>query len=283
MQVVKRSDQALPYYVMDVAGNIPGLPGLFLAGLVSAALSTMSASLNTVSGSIYEDFIEPWIPEGEGKEAKAAKIMKITVVIAGAIAGAMVYVVEHLGTVFRMAHSMRSVVDGPLLGLFILGMMVPWVRAKGAMIGGCVSLVTMAWLVGGTQWYISHGKLHHAPLPTSIDGCPYPLNETISPAVHESHDPQDEPALVYQISFMYYFVIGASITVIVALISSAFLGEIDLDSINPDHITPAMRIFLPKKIYDQVPMDDVKKDTILYEAKDHPKRDVDRVIIKLRE
>lgn len=35
---VKRNDQLLPYYVMDVAGKIPGLPGLFIAGVVSAAL-----------------------------------------------------------------------------------------------------------------------------------------------------------------------------------------------------------------------------------------------------
>lgn len=35
---VKRNDQLLPYYVMDVAGSIPGLPGLFIAGVVSAAL-----------------------------------------------------------------------------------------------------------------------------------------------------------------------------------------------------------------------------------------------------
>lgn len=41
---VSRNDQLLPYYVMDVAGNVPGLPGLFIAGVVSAGLrySTIS-------------------------------------------------------------------------------------------------------------------------------------------------------------------------------------------------------------------------------------------------
>lgn len=78
-KAIKRADQVLPYYVMDVAGNVPGLPGLFLAGLVSAALATMSASLNTMSGTIYKDFIEPWIPDGPKKEARAATIMKVGV------------------------------------------------------------------------------------------------------------------------------------------------------------------------------------------------------------
>lgn len=63
---------------MDVAGHLPGLPGLFLAGLVSAALATMSASLNTVSGTIYEDFVNPWIPDSPKKEAMAANIMKVS-------------------------------------------------------------------------------------------------------------------------------------------------------------------------------------------------------------
>lgn len=62
---------------MDVAGHLPGLPGLFLAGLVSAGLATMSASLNTVSGTIYEDFISPLIPDSSKNEAMAANIMKV--------------------------------------------------------------------------------------------------------------------------------------------------------------------------------------------------------------
>jgi len=63
---------------MDIAGHLPGLPGLFLAGLVSAALATMSASLNIVSGIIYEDFINLRIPDSTKKETVATNIMKIS-------------------------------------------------------------------------------------------------------------------------------------------------------------------------------------------------------------
>lgn len=35
---VTKGDQLLPYYVMDVASKVPGLSGLFIAGVVSAAL-----------------------------------------------------------------------------------------------------------------------------------------------------------------------------------------------------------------------------------------------------
>lgn len=35
---VEKKDQLLPFYVLDVAGHIPGLSGLFIAGIFSAAL-----------------------------------------------------------------------------------------------------------------------------------------------------------------------------------------------------------------------------------------------------
>jgi solute carrier family 5 (sodium-coupled monocarboxylate transporter), member 8/12 len=37
-QQVKASDQLLPLFVMDTMGNLPGVPGLFVAGIFSGAL-----------------------------------------------------------------------------------------------------------------------------------------------------------------------------------------------------------------------------------------------------
>lgn len=37
-QLVTKSDQILPLFVTQLARNLPGLPGLFVAGVFSAAL-----------------------------------------------------------------------------------------------------------------------------------------------------------------------------------------------------------------------------------------------------
>lgn len=37
-KVVKKDDQLLPFYVVDVAGEVPGLSGLFIAGVFCASL-----------------------------------------------------------------------------------------------------------------------------------------------------------------------------------------------------------------------------------------------------
>lgn len=40
-QAIKKPDQLVPYFVMDVARVVPGLPGLFVAGVFSAALRSV--------------------------------------------------------------------------------------------------------------------------------------------------------------------------------------------------------------------------------------------------
>lgn len=93
---IEKKDQLLPYYVLDVAGHIPGLSGLFIAGIFSAALSTLSANLNSLSGTIYEDFLKNWL-ETHHSQKTATYVLKLVVVFTGVSCTAMIFVVQHLG------------------------------------------------------------------------------------------------------------------------------------------------------------------------------------------
>lgn len=44
---------------MDMLSAYPGVPGLFIAGIFSAGLSTISATVNSLAAVILEDFIKP--------------------------------------------------------------------------------------------------------------------------------------------------------------------------------------------------------------------------------
>lgn len=48
----------MPLYVVDVMSNMPGLPGLFVAGIFSAGLSTISAAMNSLAAVTLEDYIK---------------------------------------------------------------------------------------------------------------------------------------------------------------------------------------------------------------------------------
>lgn len=46
----------MPLYVVDSMGDIPGLSGLFVAGIFSASLSTISAAVNSLAAVTIEDY-----------------------------------------------------------------------------------------------------------------------------------------------------------------------------------------------------------------------------------
>lgn len=126
---ITKNDQLLPYYVMDVAGEVPGLPGLLIAGVFCASLSTLSANLNCLAGTIYEDFLRQWL-EKRNSHATAGYILQLIVVVTGIVSTLMVFVVEHLGGLLELAIGIGSVAHGPLLGLFVLGVLFPKANGK---------------------------------------------------------------------------------------------------------------------------------------------------------
>ena len=157
----------------------------------------------------------------------------------------LIFIVERLGTVFEMAYGLNSATEGPLLGLFILGMLMPWVGKRGAMSGACVSLAFMLWLVGGTQWHVVNKRIRNPSLSLSVEHCPYPLNETVKE--HEATTlppltPEEEPMILFQVAILYFTLIGSVITIVVASIVSWLVGESEeVDKVNPAHVSPVIR------------------------------------------
>ena len=54
--VTSRRDELVPHFVADQLGHVPGLGGLFIACVLSGALSTISSSLNSLAAVTWEDF-----------------------------------------------------------------------------------------------------------------------------------------------------------------------------------------------------------------------------------
>ncbi|CAB3363685.1 Hypothetical predicted protein [Cloeon dipterum] len=100
-KLVSKSDQILPYFVTQIACSVPGLPGLFVSGVFSAALSSMSTGLNSITGVLYEDFVKPTVKK-PWSEAKASLLMKVVVVVVGTICVALVFLVERMGAIIQV-------------------------------------------------------------------------------------------------------------------------------------------------------------------------------------
>ncbi|XP_066991697.2 sodium-coupled monocarboxylate transporter 1 [Anabrus simplex] len=249
VKAITRQDQLLPYYVMDIAGNYPGLPGLFVAGVFSAALSTMSTCLNTLSGTIFEDFLSLCLP-CRIREKYASLIMKITVLVLGILCVAMAFVVEKLGSVIQMTVSLGSITYGAQLGLFTLGMLFPMANSKGAFVGSLASLAVMGTMVIGEQTAVAAGQLTYPKKPMSVEGCSLMgVNTTqmFSQGVNSTVVPTQEPFILFRISFMYLNMIGCFIVLIVGVVVSYITGAKDLRDVDRDLISPVLHRWLPER------------------------------------
>lgn len=128
-KLAKARDQLLPLFVMDVLGDLPGLSGIFIAGVFSAALSSLSTCLNSMSAVVLEDFCKPFVRRPLSDTA-INFIMRSVVVGVGVLCVALVFLVEKLGTVLQLAMSLEAITNGPLLGIFTMGILMPFVNGK---------------------------------------------------------------------------------------------------------------------------------------------------------
>ncbi|KAH7962927.1 hypothetical protein HPB52_018763 [Rhipicephalus sanguineus] len=58
---IKNIEQIIPYYINQRLSAFPGMTGIFLAGVVSATLSTVSSAINSLAASAFLDILSPFI------------------------------------------------------------------------------------------------------------------------------------------------------------------------------------------------------------------------------
>uniref|UniRef100_A0A8D3AUN7 Sodium-dependent multivitamin transporter n=1 Tax=Scophthalmus maximus TaxID=52904 RepID=A0A8D3AUN7_SCOMX len=150
-------DAMVLYFVMDMLQGLPGLPGLFVACLFSAALSTISSAFNSLATVTMEDLIKPHFPAMT--EARAILLSKALAMSYGLLCVAMAYFTHLMGdSVLQMALKIFGMIGGPILGLFSLGMFFPWANSTGAVAGLGAGLSVSFWVSIGTILNRSSGS-----------------------------------------------------------------------------------------------------------------------------
>lgn len=75
--LIEARDQAVPYMVIKLFKNTPGLAGLYVAAVYSGTLSTISSGINALSAVAVKDYILPMKPSWERYNLKLSKILGI--------------------------------------------------------------------------------------------------------------------------------------------------------------------------------------------------------------
>jgi solute:Na+ symporter, SSS family len=143
----------------------PGVAGLVVAAILAAAMSNLSAALNSLASTTVMDFYKPLVSlRGAPKsESHFLKTARAATVAWGLILLAVGYTARHWGSVLEAGLSIASVIYGSLLGVFLLGVLTRRVRENAAMAGMIVGLAVMAAVKLCTNiawtWYVLIGTL----------------------------------------------------------------------------------------------------------------------------
>lgn len=262
-KTIHKRDELVPYFVMDVAKTIPGLSGLFIAGIFCASLSTLSAYLNSLSGIVYEDFISHYMPE-KIKPQTVSNILKLLVVILGVFCTSLVYIVEHLGGVLPLVISMTSMATGPLMGIFTLGMFFPKANTKGALFGSMMAFALVLSLVMGTQYYKFAGIIKEVPKPLSVEGCDFAVNATLT-SIRSSN--VNSVHWIFKISHYYYSLIGTALTLLFGVVISYLTADPSAPPVDHSLLSPVLVSYLRSKgsKYDSVKLTENSAKDVYFE------------------
>ncbi|XP_075225885.1 sodium-coupled monocarboxylate transporter 2-like [Lycorma delicatula] len=271
-KLISRTDQIVPLYIMDIAGYISGLRGIIISGVVCSSLGTMSASLNTISGTVYEDYFSIFSSK-RPTDGQASFAMKVIVVVLGLICVSLVYVVEKLGSIMQTVVSLTSVSNGAVVYIFTYGIVCPWGTSVGALSGLISSVVFVSWILIGAQSAIAEGRLEFPGKITSVDGCSSDLVTEIVYNFTQTYEGVGSPVvtdgtvpLIYQLSYWHYVTIGVLVGFFVGLAVDLIFGMQDLNSLDPDLIAPQLQRFVLEK-QKTTSNDSVKKDYTLVKLK----------------
>ncbi|MGA2965681.1 MAG: sodium:solute symporter [Terriglobales bacterium] len=169
-----KADRIYPAFIVSRMPH--GIAGLLIAAILAAAMSNLSAALNSLASSSIVDFYLRFRagrrsesrpnsrsePRPELTEAARLRLARLaTVAWALVLFGLAVLALDRVGRVVEVGLQIASVAYGALLGVFLLGVLTKRANQRGAMVGMICGLAMELYLWGWTQvaftWWVAIG------------------------------------------------------------------------------------------------------------------------------
>ena len=142
VQNIRKPDQAFAYFIVHYLR--PGLVGLTLAAVFSAAMSTLSGSLASSSNALVNDFIVP-LRRQPLSEAAALQVSRLATSGFGVVQMGIALIASWRNadqTIVNQVLTIAAFTSGPMLGLYLLAVLTPRVRERPAL-GGFLSGIVL--------------------------------------------------------------------------------------------------------------------------------------------
>ncbi|CAG2110594.1 unnamed protein product [Medioppia subpectinata] len=230
---ITKSDQLLPYFVMDSLSSYPGLPGVIIAGIFSGALSSVSSFVNSLAAVSLEDYVKLYFGNRLSQKSETI-ITKCLALFYGLLCVALTVVADQMPGLLQASLTIFGVVGGPLLMLFTAGMCCPTCDSCGALIGFIVSLAVGFWLGFGNLLF----GTKPVPLIQSIEDCPE-IGFNSTQTQQTAFNSEENSFSIYNLSYMWFSAFTWTIGLTVALIISKLNKS--TKEVNQQLLTPFLR------------------------------------------
>jgi len=195
---LSRGDEVFPLYIIE--GLPAGVSGLLLAGIIAAAMSTLSSSLNSLASSSMLDLYQSF-RKSPLDDSRALKLSRGLTLFWGIVLVGFASLFESAeNPVVELGLTIASFTYGGLLGVFLLAILNKKSEQTDALIAFTATIAAMICVIFGVWYSVDSGWIFSFSL---------------------TDDVVQELGLV-PIAWPWFPVIGASITVAVGSVS-AFL------------------------------------------------------------
>jgi len=147
--VANAADKLFPRFI--VVGLPPGISGLVVAGLLAAAMSSVSSGVNSSCSVITADFIDRFggnrssgnrssgnRSSGDTRQVRRAKIVSLWVGVVVVALSLAVGTIE--GNLFEVVNKVVNLFVAPLFVLFVMALFVPWANTSGTLVAVACSV-----------------------------------------------------------------------------------------------------------------------------------------------
>ena len=154
-----RTDTIFPVFIVN---HMPhGVSGLLIAAILAAAMSNLSAALNSLSSTSMVDFYIRLRPLTS--EIRRIWLSRAAMVVWALVLFGLALLARHGGRVIEVGLTIASIAYGGMLGVFLLGVLTRKASERGAMMGMICGLALnlYLWLFTSVAftWYVTLGSM----------------------------------------------------------------------------------------------------------------------------
>jgi SSS family transporter len=138
------SDSLLPHYIINEVPH--GISGLIIAAIIAAILSTVDSGLNCLATVTFVDFHKRIKPNIDDKNSVLwARVWTLLWAVITTGLAVVIYLTAK-ENVLRTSTRLLGLFFGPLLGIFLLGLLTKRANTFGVLIGAFAGTIVAIWL-----------------------------------------------------------------------------------------------------------------------------------------